>query len=497
LISFIKELFSKEFFTAIKKRYQLIIGIIILLFAFLISRLPYFLYFPIVGYHPDTAVYFTAIEGIYSGQLPKFGVVPPLYPLFLWLTGLVSSNILIIAIVQTIMSIFSALLLIYNIYKYLKSFTIAIAISLSAFFMTGNSITFDSMIMTESFYTSSIIVIFAVLIKAVFSNNKSAWIFVSVTLTIPFLLRPNGVITFLFLFLILIFLFINKLNKNLYYYTTLPFLSIIITWLIYNFISSGSILPDRLMTYFNLKKIPTYQLALQNYQGETKPYTEAEWKSITLADTIFHNINSNEIRHDKRSKVYRFLVFLNAISYESRPYYTSEMYRRYTDFYIKRFIERTYHNNSFNIAPFSEQFKKRMFKNYYLKLPTDNFYQKADIQNNSLSLLNKSVIYNIYNFIYNYLILTFFKNKIWIFLSFLSFLLSCIRLIKSRFTDKTAFIIVFIVSFLYVTDLIMCFTGHNTGSWRYTYPTEFIFFISGVLLIYFINFKTIKNKIFK
>jgi len=103
--------------------------------------------------------------------------------------------------------------------------------------------------------------------------------------------------------------------------------------------------------------------------------------------------------------------------------------------------------------------------------------------------MKNSFIFKVYNFYYKKIGLTFFRNKIWIILSGIAFLFSLFRIFASKFMDKTAFFVFFMSCILYFSALLIVFTSHNSGSWRYVYPTEFIYFVTAAFLPYFINFK--------
>ena len=476
------------------KHYQLLIAVFILLSAFLISRLPYFMFFPIVGFNPDTAVYFTAIEGLSYGELPKFGVVPPIYPLFLWFVGLFSNNLITIVYIQTIISFLSAILFLIISYKYLPKLTILFSIGFSVFFMSSHSIIFDSTLLTESLYTSILINICSLFIWAIFLNKRIAWIMLSICLSLPLFIRPTGFVSFSFLIIIFFYFYFTKQKRVKYLNLTIPFLIVILLGMFYTYITLGELIPGRIMSYIPSKNITKYDLAIKSYQGVTPPYTREEWNQTIIKENYIFYKNDSLLATSEKFKIYkskhmRFLVFLNAISYESRSFYYDEIYKRYKDFYTDSFMKKTFHNNPFNIAPFSNSFKRLMFKNYYEKLPDDNFYNTCDIVNNPKAKMKNYIIFQIYDFYYKYINLSFFRNKLWILLSGITFLLASFKLFKSRFQDKIAFIAFFICCVLYFSAFLMLFTSENTGSWRYVYPTEFIYYISSAFLPYFISLK--------
>lgn len=461
----------------LKKHYTLIIALFIIVAAFVISRLPFFMYMPLVGYHNDTAVYFSAIEGLQNGSLPTFATVPPLYPMFLWFAGKLSGNILIYIILQTAFSFLSAVFFITVTYRYVPRATLYMSVGLSVFFMSGHSIAFDTMLLTESLYVSILIVTCALLLWALHSKSLLPLVLLSLFLALPLLIRPTGIIVFLLLGAVVIRLFFIKASIKTHVALLLPFAALLLSGMYYSYAVGNGFVPKRIQGYFIKQDVDVYALAMEDYSGDTTTYTRAEWNLLRLN-------TPGPTKGEAAQKVYtnpfmRLLVFFNAVSYESRPFYSNELYRRYNSFYRDNFTAKLYHNNGFNIAPFSASFKRLMFKNYIKGLPPDNFTVVADVKNNPDASLNKCFAYRIYDIFQTYIALPLFKNKLWILLTALAFAMALLKLYRTRLADKMAFFTFFTVSLLLLTALIMTFTGHNSGNWRYTYPTEFVFYMAG------------------
>jgi hypothetical protein len=466
--------------------FRVVIAFAIIIFTFIISRLPFFIYFPIVGHHPDTAVYFLALEGIYNGELPKFGTVPPLYPLFLYFFGLLSDNVLIYVYVQVFFSLLSSLFLIYSFSKYIPKLTIPVSICLSIFFISSHSIVYDTTLVTESLYVSSWIALFACFIWIVNSDRKIPWVFFSILLSIPLLLRPNGIIVFFFLALIITYILFSKRNKKLVFILLMPFTTIVAIVLLYTYITLGLILPERVLNYFTSNKISSYDIAIDSYQGLDTPYTLEEYN-------IIKKVNERKAKnlHQGRSFFKNNLIFLNSISYESSPFYNHEIYYRFDLLYNKNYVNKKHHTNTLVIVPMSDTFKSRVYKNYYPRLPEIDFENCCDFINNKNSAMNKSVFFKIYYWLYNYVFLVFFRNKLLLLILGVSLLCSVYKAIKSKMTDKISLYSIFLFSLLFLTSVITVKSGHNPGQMRYTYSTEFVIYISLVFIPYLWNIKSI------
>jgi len=453
-------------------------GLLILLIAFVISRVPFFVYFPVVGFHPDSAVYFYAIQGIEHKVLPKFGVVPPLYPIFLYVIGIFSNKLITIVIIQVLLSFLSGAFLIYSISQVIPKATVFSALALSVFFMSSHSIAFDTLLVTESLYVSVLLIILGFFLLALFRNHIYHWVFFSLTLTLPILLRPTGFIAFAIFFFVILFLWFNRRESKVFLAFTLPFCIILFLVGVYSKITLNQFVPQRVQNYFlpKSKRASNYDIALKSYQGISSPRIKGSKKTTNTKP------QGQDEKIEKKGRIYRFGVFLNSISYESRSFYYEELYRRYYDFYVYDFIGRESHGNSLTIAPFDTNFKKIMFRDYYAQLPDNNFISCCDIKSGNKNPLNSSFCFIIYDWIYKHLLLTIFRNKIFTAVAICSFILSLIVTVRSKFSNSIASFMLLLSGILFFTGLIMVFTDHNTGNWRYVYPTEFIYYLLSALI---------------
>lgn len=479
----------KEIGMFIQKHSNIIIACLILIITFSISRLPYFLYYGIVGYHPDTPVYFMALEGIYKGELPKFGSVPPLYPLFLYFLGLISENNLVYVYVQSLITLSAALLLIYTFYKNLPKFTIPISIGMSLFLISSHSIIFDTSLLTESIYVSSLITLFALFIAVSNSDKTSNWILFSSLLSFPLLLRPNGIVVFILILITILHITLVRKSKKLLILLLGPFTLICAITMLYTYITLGSIFPDRLMNYIKTDKVSVYKYAKESYQGDEVPYSYEEFEKIKKIEE-----RESKRTYKKRSFIVNNIIFLNSISYESIPFYTKETYYRYELFYEKNYIDKVHNTNSLIIAPMSTSFKSRLYKNYYPDLPEINFGYCCDVKNTN-SQISKSLLYKSYNIVYKKIFLVFFRNKFLVVLIFISLALSIVNIYLSRGTDKISMYSLYLNTLLFFSSMITSVSGHNPGGMRYTYSTDFIYYIAPLFIPYMLNYIALKKNI--
>ena len=95
----------------------LFLSFLILIIMFAITRLPFFIYYPIVNINNDSTHYFTVVDQIDKGMWPSFVIRTPGYPLFMKFVFLFfNKNISLIAI-QNIFSLLTSLFFVYVIHK--------------------------------------------------------------------------------------------------------------------------------------------------------------------------------------------------------------------------------------------------------------------------------------------------------------------------------------------------------------------------------------------
>ena len=464
-----------------------IIPYIIIIASFVISRAHYFINAPLVGFHPDSAVYFMAIEGAYYGELPKLGIVPPLYPIFLYLSSLLSNNLFLITILQTSISLLASIFLIFAIQKTIgKSLFYAIAISL--FYISSHALAFDSMIITESLFVSSLLVVLGLFLLSFSYNRKSYWTLLSLALLVPILLRPTAIFFVGFFFVFLIYLYAYK--KAFLLSFLLPFISVIFLVMVYHSFTIKQPIPNRLLSYTPWVVKNSYNFALSNYQGKDEIYTSNELTELNRkADSIRQKLKSEEKFYNKILPL-KILVFMNSISYESRSFYGYELPRRCKMFFQEDFLEKNYHGNFLTIRPFGNEFKEIMFRNYLYELPSIKVTGCNAIKDEA------GVITKMYLWFYDNIYMKLIRTKLLVLLVFASiFLLAYSWFKKKSFTLIHKFTLLHL-SILLLSALVIALSPHNEGSWRYTYPTEFIYFLNLVSVIQILihdNYLKLKN----
>ncbi len=134
------------------KKNSLWISLFIFITSFIIVRLPFFLFMPLVSFEIDIYDYWYFVEIMNSGQLPKFDVIPGGFPIFLYLIGLISNKAITVAIIQNLITLFSSLFLIIAINRFYKEIGIFAAIAIIIFVNGRWNIQFDNSYNPESIH---------------------------------------------------------------------------------------------------------------------------------------------------------------------------------------------------------------------------------------------------------------------------------------------------------------------------------------------------------
>jgi len=185
---------------AAKPRFAYVAAAFVLVFA--ANRAWLFVDYPVAAIHPDSGGYYGAAEQIMSGTWPNFGNRPPVYPLLLAGVFAIDDRAIAIVAVQTALSLVAGLLMTYAVFRWRRSLTIPAAIVMILFLCGLTTIEHDTAMLSESVYTSFLVLAFASLLLALPAGAK-AWLTASSAfMGLAILTRPAG------MFLLVVYLFV-------------------------------------------------------------------------------------------------------------------------------------------------------------------------------------------------------------------------------------------------------------------------------------------------
>ena len=543
---------------SILNKYALALSLLILLGAFLLARLPYFLYSPVPEVATeDTMEYYEVVMQILSGQSKiDFSHISAGYPLFLMFIGFISNTIMAVVIAQNIASFISGAFFIYAIHRCYPNLTIWAAIVFTGYFASENNIHWDSDLYPDSIYASMLLLFCGMLLLAIKNDNIYYYSIASFIAGYLILIRVSSIFIFPVILIFIVFLLVNKKPVKTVIALLAPVIIILFSYSAYNSYSIGSfsfIPVERLsgakrpvekriaaseqdQKFINhvLDFLPPeneYNLIrnswdidkVNNAYLETRFGNELYFDSsgaLILKTIFFKKLNIDTLVAS--SKLEQYEIYKNEfhqhfgntkcfieVSYSDYKYKTINLLAYFSnftidyDFYNYRYGWRYFFFNvgqcqtgPFRYYPYQGGNKGIMiddklrlfgFKELvnYPPKTSDDFEKEKEKRNASIS-------YKIYGKAKSLFFAAFFKNIVWIILFFAAFLISFYKLIKSKFSDSDSFL-VFVFCLINISSAFL-FTLISMALPRYTFTTEFTYYIVISLLPLMVNFSLLKTK---
>ncbi len=422
----------------------LLLSILIVIISFLFSRLPFFIWAPIPEFGPDTFDYFYYVDQLNKGKLPSFDFLPPGFIVFSYLIGLISNKIIALVYFQNFIILLASILLVYVINKYYKNISLVTSFAISIYLMSSYTIRYDTALLPESLYSSSLILVTALFIWSLNTKKIIVWLLFSVSLIFPALIRSNGIYIYFLFFLVLLFMLINRYNLKYYLYFIIPFLFINFLWATYNYYKSNGFFIG------NAKRIDI----VINRENKLRIYK-----------------NENGINnHYFKNKFINIKEYLINISYSHPQFYYTFIKDRYRRLYIEDII----HKNEYKMFDWStninDDLKKLVYREYYSNNKYKGNINKINVANKNLNLW--LLLYHIYYKINDII----FLNLLWIIIFLILFIYSGYKCIKYRFKNKDTFLI-FSIGLIYLLSILIVTFFHSAIQSRYVSVTEFIIYL--------------------
>ncbi|MBF0488639.1 MAG: glycosyltransferase family 39 protein [Nitrospirae bacterium] len=161
---------------------------------FLLTRLPFYLYYPMVTLTPDSWTYARPAYFMLHGALPQFDHRTPGFPLFIAMLFKIFTNPsdLTIVLAQGIISISSLLFLLYVINRKYPGEAIYAAVAIAGYSTSITFLWYESNYMAESLYISFLVLFYAFLILALHNKRALTWMAVSFIMGYIVWIRPAG-----------------------------------------------------------------------------------------------------------------------------------------------------------------------------------------------------------------------------------------------------------------------------------------------------------------
>jgi hypothetical protein len=522
-------------------------SLLILIVVFSITRLPFFLYYPIVDFDGDSPYYYMNVDQIDKGMWPAFMIRTPGYPLFMKLIFLIfNSNIALIAI-QNIFSLLTSLFFIYVIHTVyssrLKYLPLLASIGMGAFVSSSIHLISDTSVMTESLYVNFLILFFALFIQAIHSKTNKSWLLSSICMAIVILIRPSALFFILIFIITIFFLLTNSYKIKAVFLLVIPFMVILFLTALYNSFIIGSFsvstFTENALISFSatfLEKNSAYPPGANKAVEDSinavhpvhKDIMENSWdrKKLRRVLTRYYNRNRklifdtlNEFEESdsyglymkwrpllkqmsldaikNRPKIFVKYVYANLVTIFFHRMTDADFYHVLKKRYLRALNYKKYFTQSilnwdtlkYKTHPFqlyskkeygstiTKEFPKSFLKEYW----GQEVFSKVRIKKVRRkeariipTLLQR--IHQYFKVIHEFL----FRNNFWIFIFLFTFIVSFMKLLKSRFHNKEAFIL-FVMTFSALLHGVVVATA-SLPILRLIFPMSFVYYLSLFLL---------------
>ena len=212
---------------------------VILLAVFLVTRLPFFWYYPRVDLSQDSGSYLDIANSMRAGKWPHFIFRTPGYPVLIWLVTSVVDRWLAVIFVQNLLSLAGSLAIVYAVRRLRRSLALPAAIAMCGFLGSSQVLIYDISVLSDSLYTSTILLAVAALFLAFTAETRAWFALASAAMALAILARPAGAYFAVIYAVVLVFLLWNRFRPAAVLWFAAPFPAILLGFCAYNFATIG------------------------------------------------------------------------------------------------------------------------------------------------------------------------------------------------------------------------------------------------------------------
>jgi len=497
-------------------------SLIIFTFFFVIYRLWFFLDYPLVAVHPDSGSYYAMSEQITNKILPEIGVRPPIYPIFLSVVFYLSNSLYSMVFFQTILSYLSGLVLLYSLYLFNRFTALVACVVLLAYYFSLQVIEHETAMLSESLYTSLLILSFGTLFIGLLKNKGYLLAASSILMALVILTRPAGLFLVVPFFIITVWIYLK--NKNFLFPFIIPFILLLSLTSLYNFNKVKAFTPTTwgeanlaVATFLIWEENDKYSDSVNNDIRRIKAILnnrlDSQNKNINLLNNSWdHNVLSGIFVESFNGQA---LDIATNISNDNYGVNSRKLIRKisfdsifnnpiiYSKFVITMLIN--YYKPAAELD-IRQYLMNRVWTLYIVKpyssANTEGVYKRMIKEFNG-NEINKKIIINDYNINSNiylsdrivipaessfkpYLILQkfrkiIFENWFWPCCIFVGFFVSLVILIKSKFNDLNSFVLFLLCISSISSALVVSLVEYSQP--RYSYPMEWTYYLAFIFLI--------------
>jgi tetratricopeptide (TPR) repeat protein len=217
----------------------LIIGLGISTFCFILARAWMVLIYPYPEFRSDAVGYFEIVRDIMASSWPSFRVRSPGFPLFEGVVFMFCKSFYAIVLAQIFAFWCGSSFLIYAISRWKDTYAIPAALSMSAFYFVNATVIQDTMLYSDSFYTSVLLVTMGMFIIFLHKPNNVRAMGLSFAVGYLLWIKFAAAFTMVLLLIVAAHGILKKWPKKRMVLLFVPMGTMMLTLLIYNGFRDG------------------------------------------------------------------------------------------------------------------------------------------------------------------------------------------------------------------------------------------------------------------
>jgi hypothetical protein len=512
----------------------LYVAVILWTAAFILNRLWLIVDFPIAGIHPDSNSYFIVSQSIGAGTWPHFHIRSFGYPVLLKLVFTASNRVMSLVIVQNFFSYLAGLTFVIASYYWKRILGVLAAIAMIAFYSGVTPIESDSAMLSESLYTSFIVLSFGFLLYS-FSKYGNIFSFAcgSFFIAASLLTRPGGIFLVVSFLMVTLYMLWNQYSRMVIAAHLAPFLLMVLSMCLYNYasvrvfsVTAWGEANLAVATFTFWEKDESYPADINssidkikgvindrfNVVGIDPSRMNDTWDHDYLCSVFVQGFNgkardmSMSISgnyYDTNSRQWIRKISLDSIKKHPdiyfkfvvtmlRNYYTMPNEVHFSSYIYNR-IKLIYLDNQFS-AKRGIDLMVKMGKEFADSPPPKTVIINSNINDNK-SFTDKIILIDtplslIYNATY-YIKLHLFTTQLWV-VGFIGVMLvSLFKLVNSKFKDNTAFVLFLMTISNVGASVIVSLVEYSQP--RYSYPMEWTYYFSVLVGVPLLFISKVKN----
>jgi hypothetical protein len=512
------------------------ISICLVVAPFLITRLPFFLYYPVVTMKSDFSGYYEIVRQLDRGALPTFWLRTPGYPLFMKAVLVFSDKLLSIVWAQNLLSLASALIFVFAIFRTYRGLTVFAAAGMGAFISSHFHVDADIALLSESLYTNCVILSFAFFILAVNRRRAACFALCSFFMGYAVYTRPAGIFFAVLCCFTIVYLLRNRYSWKDITACAAPFAFLMVFFSCYNYFTLNTfsfsnageitaVLGNMTLLEEDAKYSKELNSVIRKAQSLSSPKdidaVRNSWDPYRVNEAVFNAAGAGsdigildmikeasgnpplselrricrEILMDSIMKhpfVYMKKTILAVAVYFLNINTDTDIYMQLNESYNKLFVQKSHLNGS----DLTEV--RAVFHEYYDPPELNTFTVLREsfiiLKDGRMERMEghaaefvPTFLQRLHYHVYTKLQRGLFRNGLWPAVFFIVFGAAAAALYHSRFTDAAAFILFSMAAAAIGHALIVSMAAYNEP--RFSYTLEFIYYQSAALSPLLLNGK--------